>query len=195
MKALSINLATEPFRRDRPMLIASLAVAVLMVGTLATLSYLIWVEKDEGRETARAVEQTRRRLDALAVEERRLTEVLTRPENAAVLERSLFLNELLARKAVSWTLLFQDLEEVVPHNVKLVQVRPQIRTNSQAPERNEVLLEMVVASQSPEPVIDLLRALESSPLFGATAISAAFPPTETEPLYRYRVSVRYARQL
>jgi type IV pilus assembly protein PilN len=195
MRALSINLATQPFRRDRPVLIASLAVAVLMTATLAMLLFLVWVEKDEGRETARAIEQARGRLDALVAEERRLTQVLMKPENAAVLERSLFLNELLARKGISWTLIFQDLEEVVPHNVKLVQIRPQLRTDPQTPDRNEVLLEMVVASQSAEPVIDLLRALESSPRFGATAISAAFPPTETEPLYRYRVSVRYARPL
>lgn len=193
MKALSINLATEPFRRFRPILVASMALAVLLVGLLAVQLYLFWLEKDEGRETALAIAQTQARLNALIAEERRLNEILLRPENAAVLDRSLFLNELLARKGISWTLIFRDLEEVLPHNVKLVQIRPQIQAG--APARHEVLLEMVVASESAEPVIDMLRALESSPLFGETAVSAAFPPTDTEPLYRYRVSVRYARQL
>lgn len=193
MKALSINLATEPFRRFRPILVASMALAVLLVGLLAVQLYLFWLEKDEGRETALAIAQTQARLNALIAEERRLNEILLRPENAAVLDRSLFLNELLARKGISWTLIFRDLEEVLPHNVKLVQIRPQIQAG--APARQEVLLEMVVASESAEPVIELLRALENSPLFGATAVSAAFPPTDTEPLYRYRVSVRYARQL
>lgn len=193
MKALSINLATEPFRRFRPILAASLALAVLLVGLLAVQLYLFWLEKDEGRETALAVREAEARLNALTAEERRLNEILLRPENAAVLDRSLFLNELLARKGISWTLIFRDLEEVLPHNVKLVQIRPQIHGGTAA--RHEVLLEMVVASESAEPVIEMLRALESSPLFGATAVSAAFPPTDTEPLYRYRVSVRYARQL
>ncbi len=193
MKALSINLATEPFRRFRPILVASMALAVLLVGLLAVQLYLFWLEKDEGRETALAIEQTQARLNTLIAEERRLNEILLRPENAAVLDRSLFLNELLARKGISWTLIFRDLEEVLPHNVKLVQIRPQIQAG--APARYEVLLEMVVASESAEPVIEMLRALESSPLFGETAVSAAFPPTDTEPLYRYRVSVRYARQL
>lgn len=193
MKALSINLATEPFRRFRPILVASMVLAVLLVGLLAVQLYLFWLEKDEGRETALAIAQTQARLNALIAEERRLNEILLRPENAAVLDRSLFLNELLARKGISWTLIFRDLEEVLPHNVKLVQIRPQIQAG--APARQEVLLEMVVASESAEPVIELLRALENSPLFGATAVSAAFPPTDTEPLYRYRVSVRYARQL
>ncbi len=193
MKALSINLATEPFRRFRPILVASMALAVLLVGLLAVQLYLFWLEKDEGRETALAIEQTQARLNTLIAEERRLNEILLRPENAAVLDRSLFLNELLARKGISWTLIFRDLEEVLPHNVKLVQIRPQIQAG--APARYEVLLEMVVASESAEPVIEMLRALESSALFGETAVSAAFPPTDTEPLYRYRVSVRYARQL
>lgn len=193
MRTLSINLATEPFRRFRPILVASMALAVFLVGLLAVQLYLFWLEKDEGRETALAIEQTQARLHALIAEERRLNEILLRPENAAVLDRSLFLNELLARKGISWTLIFRDLEEVLPHNVKLVQIRPQIQAG--APARHEVLLEMVVASESAEPVIEMLRALESSPLFGATAVSAAFPPTDTEPLYRYRVSVRYARQL
>jgi len=188
MKALSINLATAPFERLRPVLVASIGLAVALAALLALQIYVLWLEKDEGRETARAIEASRSRLSALTAEERRLNEILLRPENAAVLDRSLLLNELLARKGISWTLIFRDLEEVLPHNVKLVQVRPQIHGN-------EVLLEMVVASESAEPVIELLRSLEGSPLFGETAVSAALPPTDTEPLYRYRVSVRYARQL
>jgi type IV pilus assembly protein PilN len=193
MKAFSINLATEPFRRFRPVLVASMALALLLTALLAVQIYVIWLERDEGRETALALETARSRLNALLAEERRLNEILLLPENAAVLDRSLFLNELLARKGISWTLIFRDLEEVLPHNVKLVQIRPQIHGGGQG--RHEVLLEMVVASESAEPVIEMLRALEASPLFGATAVSAALPPTDTEPLYRYRVSVRYARQL
>jgi len=39
------------------------------------------------------------------------------------MERSLFLNALIDRKAISWTKLFADLEKVVPYNVRLVSVR------------------------------------------------------------------------
>jgi len=53
----------------------------------------------------------------------------------------------------------------------------------------------VVAAESMEPVIGCLRILEGSPLFGPTSVTASQSPTESEPLYRYQVSVSYVRQL
>jgi len=54
---------------------------------------------------------------------------------------------------------------------------------------------MVVGAQSPDPVIELLKRLERSPTFGATSLLSSSPPTQNEPLYRYRVSVSYAQKL
>jgi type IV pilus assembly protein PilN len=68
-------------------------------------------------------------------------------------------------------------------------VRPYLTAN------NEVQLDMVVGAQSPDPVIDLLKRLERSPAFGATSLLSSSPPTQNEPLYRYRVSVSYAQKL
>ena len=50
-------------------------------------------------------------------------------------------------------------------------------------------------SASPERVIELIQRLENSPLFGATALLSSQPPSQNEPLYRYRVSVSYAQKL
>jgi type IV pilus assembly protein PilN len=186
---MNINLASEPFRRDRPMVAASIAVAVLMAGVLGMLLYLISAVSYEGAETAQAIQQTQAELRELTAAESKLQNELLRPENEIVLDRSIFLNALLVRKGVSWTLLFADLEEVLPYNVKLVQVRPQVSVD------NQVQLEMVVASQTAEPVITMLKAIEGSELFSSMAVSATLPPTETEPLYRYRVSVNYEREL
>ena len=184
-----LNLASEPFRKDRPLLVASIATAVLLVGVLGLLLYLLSLERNEGTQVARAVQQTRRQLLSLTAEQTRLQSILSRPENEAVLERSLFLNALLLRKGISWTLLFADLGEVLPYNVKLVQIRPHITP------ANEIQLDMVVVSRTSEPVINFLKAMEDSKLFSSTAVSAVLPPTEREPLYRYRVRVNYDREL
>ena len=190
MKAAAhINLASEPFRRDRPMLVASIATAVLMTAVLAMLGYLISIESGAGRETAAAIAETERQIETLATEEATLRGELLRPENEVVLDRSLFLNALLVRKGISWTLIFQDLEGVLPFNVKLVQVRPELSG------LNEIQLEMVVAAQTAEPVIEMLRAMESSPVFSAVELTVTMPPTDTEPLYRYRLNVNYDRRL
>jgi type IV pilus assembly protein PilN len=90
---------------------------------------------------------------------------------------------------VSWTKIFSDLEEVTPYNVRLIQVRPQISPT------NQVSLDMVVAAQSVEPIREFLMKLEGSPVFGANTIQNSLPPSQTEPLFRYRLSVNYAQKL
>jgi len=128
-------------------------------------------------------------LRAAAAEQARLEAQLRQPANAAVLDRSILFNSLILRKSLSWTLLFSDLEKVMPGNVRLITVRPYLAAG------NEVQLDMVVGAQSPDPVIELLKRLERSPTFGATSLLSSSPPTQNEPLYRYRVSVSYAQKL
>jgi Tfp pilus assembly protein PilN len=106
-----------------------------------------------------------------------------------VLERSVFLNSLLFRKGISWTRIFADLEKTIPHNVKVLAIRPSVNFE------NQVTLDMTVGAESPEPVIALYRALEESPLFGSVLGHSSLPPTQSDPLYRYRMTVIYAQKL
>jgi len=191
----TINLASEPFRRDRPMLVASAAVAVLLVFVLGFQLFLISAETGDEAYTAAAIADAREELSRLAAEQARLETVLARPENETAIDRSLFLNSLLLRKGISWTLIFRDLEEVMPYNVKLIQIHPQINQGETGEPSNEILLDMVVAAENPAPVIEFLKTLEGSSLFGATSVPTSLPPTESEPLYRYQVSVSYVRHL
>jgi type IV pilus assembly protein PilN len=184
-----VNLASEPFRRDRPLIVASSVVAVLLTGLFAILVYLAIGERDRAAEARTEIERMQRQMDTIAREEGRLQTVLRRPENAEVLDRSIFLNSLLHRKGVSWTKIFADLEQVTPHNVRLMSVRPQITVD------NQLTLDMWVASQATDSVVSFIMQLEQSPLFGATTVSTSLPPSQNEPLYRYRVSVKYAQKL
>jgi len=70
------------------------------------------------------VNSLNRQIRAATVEQERLDAVLRRPENAEVLERSVFLNALLIRKGISWTRIFADLERIVPYNVKVLASGP-----------------------------------------------------------------------
>jgi hypothetical protein len=47
----------------------------------------------------------------------------------------------------------------------------------------------------PAPVIVFMRRLEASPLFGPATLHTSLPPSQNEPLYRYRISVDYAQKL
>jgi type IV pilus assembly protein PilN len=186
---VQVNLASEPFRRDRPLIVASAAVGILLTGLLAMLIYLAMGERDRAAEARTAMASVQAQLGQIAREEARLQGVVRRPENAEVLDRSLFLNGLLMRKGVSWTRIFSDLETVTPHNVRLISVRPQISP------RNDLTLDMWVGATATEPVLNFVMQLEQSPVFGATTVHNTLPPSQNEPLYRYRVSVNYAQTL
>ena len=187
---IPINLASEPFRRDRPVLVATGVAMALLAVVLCSLLYLIAVDRSRSGETRARVNHLNQELSAISTEQARLDATLRQPANASILERSLLLNTLVERKSVSWTRIFADLEAVMPLNVRLIQVRlPQIDS------RNQVLLDMVIGSQSPEPVITFLKQLQASPRFGPATVHNSAPPTDNEPLYRYRVSVNYAQKL
>ncbi|MCC6363875.1 MAG: hypothetical protein IT165_10145 [Bryobacterales bacterium] len=186
---IRINLSSEPFRRDRPWVVATTLLGIILMVSLVALSYLAIMHRDEDKEARAEVEKAQRQLNLLIQEQNRLESTLRRPENGEVIERSVFLNQLLRRKGISWTRIFSDLEKVTPYNVRLIQVRPQVN------QHNEVYLEMVVGAQSSEPVIEMLMRLETSTEFGAVHLANSLPPSQSEPLFRYRINVNYAQKL
>ncbi len=187
---ISINLASEPFRRDRPVLVGSAAVAVLLAVTLGIQGAIILSERSQAAVTRVAIQRLTAQLRSVGAQQAKLNATLTKAENAEVLERSLFLNTLIDRKAISWTKIFADLEKVMPYNVRLVSVRlPEVDSE------NQVLLDMVVGSKEVQPVLELLKRLEASPQFGPTSVLNSIPPSQTDPDFRYHVSVSYAQKL
>jgi len=185
-----INLASEPFRRDRPMVVGSAALAIVLGLLLIYQVVDVFAERHQASGIRIEIEQQNRRLRAIAAQQAELNATLRRPENAEVLQRSLFLNTLIQRKAISWTKIFADLEKVMPYNVRVVSVRlPEVDSN------NQILLDMVVGAQTVPPILELFKRLEDSPQFGNTSVQSSAPPSQTDPYYRYHVTVTYAQKL
>ena len=187
--AIPVNLASEPFRRDRPFQVAVLAGATVLAGLLAFQTSIGWVERDLRAGLQRDIEKTQTDLQRLAAERAQIDAALRKPEAADAVDYAVFLNGLLLRKGISWTLIFSDLESVMPPKVRLVSVRPQVNQD------NQILLDMTVAAVEPAPVIEMLLKLEGAAVFGATAVTSWLPPSPNEPLYRYRINVNYAPKI
>jgi len=186
---IPINLASQPFRRDRAVLVASGALSVLLILLLVLLLSLNNLESGHVAQTRSEIERLETQIHAVSAQQTSQDAILRQPENAEVLERSLFLNALLYRKGISWTRIFADLEKVVPYNVRIMAIRPSVAGP------NRVSLDMTVGSETPVAVIDLLKNLEGSPSFGAVYSHSLLPPTQTDKLYRCRVSVNYVQKL
>src|SRR5690349_8264257 len=95
---IPINLASQPFRRDRAMLVASVLVSLLLVGTLGVLISLARADNAQLADLRAEVKHVRSQLQAAGQKQQGLDSVLRQPQNAEVLERSVFLNTLLYRK-------------------------------------------------------------------------------------------------
>jgi Tfp pilus assembly protein PilN len=186
---IGINLASEPFRRDRAMVAGSIAVASLLVISLVLLILLVLNERHQKGDLRAAIGQTEAELKKVDAEAAGLERMMRQPNNAEALERSLLLNTLISRKAISWQKIFADLEGVMPHSVRLITIRPQVNS------RNEITLEMYVGAASGEPVVQFLERLEGSSVFSNSSVANWQAPSQTEPLFRYRVSVNYAQKL
>ena len=189
-RRVPINLASEPFRRDRALLVGSAALAAILSVLLAYQVVDIVSERHKAADIRIAIDRENERLRTIAAQQAKLNATLRQPQNAEVLERSLFLNTLIERKAISWTKIFADLEKVMPYNVRVVSVRlPEVDSN------NQILLDMVVGAKDVPPVLELFKRLEASPQFGNTSVQSSAPPSQTDPFYRYHVTVSYAQRL
>jgi type IV pilus assembly protein PilN len=187
-----INLASQPFRRDRALIVASLAVAALLVLSLGGLIALALADRSQMKDVRQNIAQLNRQIAEVNKTKAETDAVLRLPQNAEVLERSVFLNTLLYRKGISWTRLLSDLEKVMPPNARVLIIRPYV---TGATGKNQIALDLTVGAESPDPVIKLYKALEGSDLFGALTPVSYAGPTQSEPLYRYRFTVNYAQKL
>jgi Tfp pilus assembly protein PilN len=186
---ISINLASQPFRRDRALVVASMAVAAALLVTLGILGMLALSDREQLAELRQRISRIDRQIDSTKAEQAKLDAILRQPANASVLERSLFLNTLILHKAISWSQLLADLEKTLPYNVKLVALHPFINGS------NQVKLDLTLASEQPPSMVEAVRSFEKSPHFGTVLPTGLAPPTQAEPLYRYRFTVDYAQKL
>jgi Tfp pilus assembly protein PilN len=186
---VELNLATQPFGNRRLFWLVSGMAAVVLVVLAAVLVTQYARNNDANPQVVQREVQLRAELARLMSTEGQLRRTLQDPANAPVLERSLFLNDLLYRKGISWTQTFADLEGILPPRVLMMSIRPQVTAD------NKVRLEMQVGAESPDDFLEFLRTLETSELFGAPTFGAYSPPNENEPLYRYQVIVNYEQRL
>ncbi len=106
-----LNLASRPFGRNR-LFYMTTGVAGFLLAAAALVMVATFVRSyRRSPELARQSDQHRRKLGELARKQIELEALMRRPENAVVLRRSMFLNELLYRKGISWTKIFADLEK------------------------------------------------------------------------------------
>jgi len=186
---IQLNLATQPFRRERLFWVSAGATAIVLLAIAGVLLFQYVSHAELPPEKVAIETRLRAEMAQLTAEERQVNDELGDAANEEVLERSLFLNQLITRKGISWTRTFSDLEQVLPPKVLMMQIRPEVTAS------NNVVLDMQVGAETRADFIEFLQALETSDLFGRLSVRGSSPPTENQPLWRYQLTVQYDQRL
>jgi len=161
---IDINLASQPYEDARQFWLRwGTAVGTLGLLTLILLALDItgWIN---ARHDRLSMSQTRTMIDDRDRLRADAEKVLNLPENRTTRDESQFLNQLIERKAFSWTRVLENLEKVMPPRVHVVSISPQLN------EDNELALKMTVAGDSRDRAIELARRMEESRRFAQTQI-------------------------
>jgi len=165
---LDINLATRPYEDAGEFWARwGAAVGALALATLLLVGWTVhsWINAGRDRHNIgelqnQIAQRDRERADAQTF--------LDLSVNRSTRDQSQYLNGLIRRKAFSWTRVFEDLEQVVPRDLHVVSLKPDLN------DRNEMQLDMRVIGQTRDAAVELVHRMEASKHFqGAQLVSEA----------------------
>jgi type IV pilus assembly protein PilN len=163
---LDINLATRPYEDAREFWARwGLGVGLLGLLTVLLLGLTVsnWRKAGKDRQDiaylqGEIAERDNERAKAQAY--------LDLAANRSTRDQSQFVNGLIQRKSFSWTRVFEDLEQVMPSNLHVVSLRPELN------DQNQMELEMRVAGDTRSAAIELVHRMEGSKHFQGTQLES-----------------------
>jgi type IV pilus assembly protein PilN len=161
---IDINLATQPYEdagRFWTYWGTGLALLGLATALLCFVAVTRFLNASHERKEIADMEAVIARFDQ---EKGRAEAMLNQPQNRVTRDRSRFLNELFARKAFSWTRVFENLERVMPAHLHVVSIHPDMSKD------NNLEIKLVVGGEAREQALDLVRKMEGSRCFKQTQI-------------------------
>jgi Tfp pilus assembly protein PilN len=162
-----LNFASQPFRNERlPALLFGVAAVVLVAVTVRHALVLRALLPARTSKLHREVAALETELDRLRAEGRSLA--APQPDKQALAEWSV-LKDLVDRRTFSWTGLFARLEQVLPREVRLVSIAPDVKNG-------QVVLDIVAVARPSQVGLSLVGLLEQR--------------AEFEDVYPVRVSER-----
>jgi Tfp pilus assembly protein PilN len=170
---LDINLATHAYEDARQFWMRwGTGVAVLGLVTLGLLivSTMGWYD---ARVDRKKLSDLRAQIAQRDQEQATAEALLNRPENRVMREKSQYLNDLIVRKAFSWTQAIETLERLMPPKIHLVSIAPELN------EDNQLAIKMVVAGDSSDRAFELVRKMEGSKHFRDTRIEGTTEMVQT----------------
>jgi Tfp pilus assembly protein PilN len=158
-----LNLATNALQTHRRFIVGAGALALLGSLTFAGLGWHVYSARKADAEFRAEAAGTLQKLAASEQERNELERFFTLPENARLHDRAAFDNSIIDARSFDWTLMFMDLEQVLPGGVRVLNIEP-------VQDKGHILVKLRVGAISEEAKLKFLRALESSKEFSSVKL-------------------------
>ena len=156
---VNINLASQKYEAVRRFYLRwSMAIGLTAVLALA-LVLLAWSNYSNSSKANERIRALQQQIDSLQKQRAEAEAISNRPENHDVNAQKNYWNKQIARRAFSWTQLFNDLQRIMPARAYVTSVHPEITTD------NRLKLTLGIIGDKHENALELVKKMEQSARF------------------------------
>lgn len=186
---LKINLASQKYEDVRLFVSRARAATAGLAAFTVLLAVLAWFNYSSSINSNARIRQLQQRISALQQERAKASAVENLPENRDVTQQKNYWNQQIARRAFSWTELFNDLQKILPGRVYVISVAPELTKD------NQLKLKLSIGGEKYEDLNTLVKRMEDSHKFRGTELESEQVQKDSRPgappLHKFEIETFY----
>ena len=155
---LRLNLATKPLETHRKFIAGSTLVGIVAALVFLSLGWYVYLARKANAEMRAKSAKILQQVAELQQQRTTLERFFALDENARLHDRAAFINSLIDARSFNWTLMFMDLEKVLPPGVRVVSIEPK-------QEKGRIEVKFMIGATSDDAKLKFIKALEDSKTF------------------------------
>jgi type IV pilus assembly protein PilN len=153
-----LNLATKALETHRRFLAGAGVTAILAGLTFLGLGWRVYSARKVDAEQRARTANMRQEMAKLEAQRKDLERYFSQKEIAELHDRAAFINNILDARSFNWTLMFMDLEHILPGGVRVISIEPK-------QVGGHVEVKLTVGAANDEAELKFVHALEESRQF------------------------------
>jgi len=165
-----LNLSTKPLETHRKFIAGSSLVGLVALIVFLSLAWHVYLARKANAEMRAKSEKIQQQVAELGQQRAALERFFALEENAKLHDRAAFINSLIDARSFNWTLMFMDLEKVLPGGVRVISIEPK-------QEKGRIEVKLLIGAVSDDAKLKLVKALEDSKSFTHIELVAETRPS------------------
>jgi type IV pilus assembly protein PilN len=166
-----LNLATKPLESHRRFLAGAGLTAFAAAIVFVALGWHVYVARKADAESRTRMDKTRQEMAKYEAQRADLERYFAQKEIASLHDRAAFINGIIDLRSFNWTLMFMDLERILPAGVRVISIEPKQASG-------HVQVKLTVGTTNDEAELKFLHALEGSREFSEVQVQRRFLPNQ-----------------